>query len=329
MTRKRSGARKHAHRLQDLYRRIMDSPVALVWSRGGETELMHRAMSFAALGFLTLVPLLILVAAADPASGQGFARWLGQGVGVSSSSQGEIQQLFGRPGEALQRTTAFGLAALAVFGLTFGSAVQTGYEKIWELPTARWHHVWRHVVWLAALVAFLLIFVNTPVTSESVVEVVFGTTGDVIGTFLFFWWSQRVLLAGRVRWRALVPGAVATSLGLLGLRGFSRLVFSPLIASNAVTYGPFGTVLVLQSWLVGVGFVVYGGALLGRIYHEHVVVRRLTRAHAEEHGDAGAGGAAGTRADGTDGRDAGRGNRNGEEPSGGSTRAAKPEERER
>lgn len=275
MTRKRFGAHRRAHRFRHLYRRTMTSPVALAVSRGSEVELMHRAMSFAALGFLTLVPLLILVAAADPASGQSFARWLGQGLGVSGSSQEEIEQLFGRPGEALQRTTAFGLAALAVFGLTFGSAVQTGYERIWELTTARWHTAWRHVIWLAVLVSYLVLFVKTPVATGSVVTQVFATIGDVLGTFLFFWWSQRILLASRVRWRALLPGAIATSVGLLGLRGFSRLVFSPLIASNAVTYGPFGTVLVIQSWLVGVGVVVYGGALVGRAYFEYVTVRKL------------------------------------------------------
>ncbi|MGW6745659.1 YhjD/YihY/BrkB family envelope integrity protein [Streptomyces sp. NPDC055025] len=277
MTRKRPGAAEPRHRLERVYSRIITSPAGLAWSRGREMELMHRAMSFAALGFLTLVPLLVLVAAADPASGQGFARWLGQGLGVSPSSQEQIQELFGRPGQALQRTTAFGLAALAAFGLTFGSAVQTGYEKVWELPMARWHTMWRHVVWLAVLVFFLLVFVNTPVTSESVIELTVSTVGDVVGTFLFFWWSQRFLLAGRVRWRALIPGAIATAVGLLGLRVFSRVVFSPLIAANAVTYGPFGTVLVLQSWLVGVGFVVYGGALVGRLYHEHRTHLRLQR----------------------------------------------------
>jgi membrane protein len=97
---------------------------------------------------------------------------------------------------------------------------------------------------------------------------------------LFLWWSQRLLLGGRIRWRALLPGAVTTVIGLLGLRVFSRLVFSPLIASNAVSYGPVGTVLVIQSWLVGVGVVVFGGALVGRLLHEelprlaHVLNRR-------------------------------------------------------
>ncbi|MET9438337.1 YhjD/YihY/BrkB family envelope integrity protein [Streptomyces sp. NPDC006551] len=269
---------EHGHWFHRLHQRVLTSAVGLAWSRGREMELMHRAMGFAALSLLTLVPLLIVVASADLASGQGFARWLIQGLGVSEVSQEEVERIFGKPGQALQRTTAFGLAALAAFGVTFGSAVQTGYERVWDLPTARWHTMWRHVVWLAVLVASLLVFVAAPKPSHASAAVtVLVAAADVTGAFLFFWWSQRFLLCGRIRWRALAPGALCTALGLLGLRVFSQFVFSPLIASNAVTYGEFGTVLVLQSWLVGVGFVVYGAALVGRMIHEHRVVRRLDR----------------------------------------------------
>ncbi|MER5967048.1 YhjD/YihY/BrkB family envelope integrity protein [Streptomyces sp. NPDC002057] len=269
---------EHGHWLQRWYAQVQASPVGLAWNRGRAMELMHRAMGFAALSLLTLVPLLIVVAAADLASGQGFARWLVQGLGVSDVSEEQVERLFGQPGAALQRTTAFGLAALAAFGVTFGSAVQTGYERVWDLPTARWHTMWRHVVWLAVLVACLLLFVATPAPADSpAATTALVATADLIGTFFFFWWSQRFLLCGRIRWRALAPGAALTALGLLGLRIFSQLVFSPLIASNAVTYGQFGTVLVLQSWLVGVGFVVYGGALVGRLVHEHLIRRRLRR----------------------------------------------------
>ncbi|MER6996763.1 YhjD/YihY/BrkB family envelope integrity protein [Streptomyces sp. NPDC000410] len=269
-------AAHHGHWFARLHRRVLTSWIGLAWNRGREMELMHRAMGFAALSFLTLLPLLVVVAAADLASGQGFAKWLVQGLGVSEVSQEEVEQMFGKPGQALQRTTALGLAALAAFGVTFGAAVQTGYERVWDLPTARWHTMWRHVVWLGVLVCSLLLFVAAPPPAESsALGTVLVAGVDVIGAFLFFWWSQKLLLCGRIRWRALAPGAVVTALGLLGLRVFSQYVFSPLIASNAVTYGPFGTVLVLQSWLVGVGFVVYGGALVGRLFHEHLVRRRL------------------------------------------------------
>ncbi|MEU0375095.1 YhjD/YihY/BrkB family envelope integrity protein [Streptomyces sp. NPDC006283] len=263
------------HRLRRLWHRLAESPLGLAWQSGREIELMHRAMGFAALAFLTLVPLLVVVAAADPASGRGFALWLSQALGLTESSQDEVERLFGLPGQALQRTTAFGLAALTVFGLTFGSAVQTCYEKIWDLPAARWHTMWRHVVWLAMLIVYLMIFVSTPLPDGSFAASAIGLLGDLGGTVLFFWASQRVLLGGRVRWRALLPGAVATAVGMLGLRVFSQLVFSPLIASNAVTYGPFGTVLVIQSWLTGVGVIVYGGAIAGRLAHDLLTLRRL------------------------------------------------------
>ncbi|MFJ6080720.1 YhjD/YihY/BrkB family envelope integrity protein [Streptomyces sp. NPDC092369] len=245
---------------------LRDSPVERGWRRGKEIELASRSMGFAALGFLTLVPLLVVVSAADPEHGRGFAQWLGDGLGVSGEARKQVGELFSRPGQVLQTTTAFGLAALAVFGLSFGAAIQTGYEKIWELPAARWYARWRQVLWLAVLVGTLYLSATTTLWRHSAA----GTLAATLSAVLFFGWSQRMLLGGRVAWSAVLPGSVLTALGLLGLRVFSRLVFSPLIASSAVTYGPFGTALVVQSWLVGVGVVVYGGALAGRLVHEEL-----------------------------------------------------------
>jgi membrane protein len=104
---------------------------------------------------------------------------------------------------------------------------------------------------------------------------------------VFFWWGQYLLLGARVPARPLLPGALATMVGLVGLRFFSTLVFSPLIVSNAVAYGSVGTVLVVESWLIGVGFVIHGGCLLGR----HVYAYRLTRAAGPEPGEREPGGA--------------------------------------
>ncbi|MFD7256517.1 ribonuclease BN [Streptomyces sp. NPDC059874] len=236
------------------------------WGRVRDVHLWQRSLGFAALGFLTLVPLLIVVSAANTAGGQGFAQWLGDGLEVSPAAGVEIDRLFALPGQAWRTTTAFGLALLAVFGLSFGTVVQSGYEEIWDLPPARWWARWRHVLWLGVLTTVLYLSAITSPWRESSAR---GFVTVSIGT-LFFWWSQRLLLGGRIGWLALLPGAVATMLGLLGLRAFSRLVFSPLIASSAVTYGPFGTVLVIQTWLVGIGVVVYGGALVGRLVHDEL-----------------------------------------------------------
>jgi membrane protein len=99
-----------------------------------DLELWSRSLGFAALGFLTLVPLLLVVSSADPEHGRGFAQWLGEGLGVSAASREEIEELFARPGQAPRTTTVFGVATLALFGLAFVAAVQTGYEKICPRP---------------------------------------------------------------------------------------------------------------------------------------------------------------------------------------------------
>ncbi|MFF8382328.1 ribonuclease BN [Streptomyces kanasensis] len=253
------------HRMHGSFR---GSAAGRGWRRGKDLELMHRATGFAALGLLTLVPLLIVVAAADPANGQGFAEWLAEGLGVAEASRDEVERLFAPPRTALESTTGFGLAALAGFGLTFGGVVQTGYEKVWGLPAARWHTMWRHLVWLAALIGYLLLSSHIAARPSDAGDLAWRVTVATVSAWLFFWWSQRLLLGGRVPWGALLPGAISTVIGLAGLWVFSHLVFSPLIASNAVAYGPVGTVLVIQSWLVGVGFVVFGGALVGRLLYE-------------------------------------------------------------
>lgn len=67
--------------LRQLHDRLQGSQIGLAWSRGREMELMHRAMGFAALGFLTLVPLLVVVAAAAPGAARASAAGWGRPSG--------------------------------------------------------------------------------------------------------------------------------------------------------------------------------------------------------------------------------------------------------
>ncbi|MGX1298857.1 membrane protein [Streptomyces albogriseolus] len=228
-------------------------------ARGRELELMHRAMGFATLALVTLAPLLIVVAAADPLGRGGFATWLADGMGLTGRSARVLTEIFSPPRKVVGTTSVWGGLALAVFGIALGGSVQNGYERVWRLPPGPWHRVWRQALWLAMLTAFLYQEVRTRTLLYGPERITLSAAAGV----LFFWWGQRFLLGGQVRWRDLLPGAVATMVGLVGLRIFSYYVFTPLIVDNAVAYGTVGVVLVVESWLIGVGFVVYGGALFG------------------------------------------------------------------
>ena len=236
---------------------------------GKEFELMERAMGFAALAMLTVFPLLIVVAAAGAATHHGVAVWVVYGMGLNGSSARAVTQLFSAPAKVLSTTSAFSLVLAAVFGVAFAGSVQGGFERIWGLPAGPWHQIWRQLVWLVVFMAYIYAAAtvgaatrHTPLQSVSRVLV-----ATVLG-LIFFWWGLRFLVGGRVSYLAAMPGAVATLALLAGLRVFSTLVFEPLVVTNAVSYGALGTVLVVQSWLIGVGWVVYGGQLFGRWFHD-------------------------------------------------------------
>jgi membrane protein len=244
----------HDLRFKDLYR------------SGKEFELMQRAIGFAALAILTVIPLLIVIAAANPAPHPGLAAWVVYGMGLTGSSADAVTRLFSAPARVLGTTSVFSVLLLGVSGVAFAGSVQAGFERIWGLPAGPWHKIWRQAVWLAALTAYIYAEATVgTVTHGGLAET--AAVAVVLG-IAFFWWGLRFLIGGRVSYLAAMPGAVATIVGLGGLRVFSSLVFEPLVASNAVSYGALGTVLIVQSWLIGVGWVLYGGQLFGRWFHD-------------------------------------------------------------
>ena len=247
----------HDLRFKDLYR------------SGKEFELMGRAMGFGALAMLTVFPLLVVVAAASAVSRHGVARWVVYGMGLTGSSAQAVVQLFAAPSRVLGTTSVFSLVLVAVFGVTFAGSVQAGFERVWGLPAGPWHKIWRQAVWLTVLIAYIYAAATVgPLTHHASVATVVRVSVAVVLGIVFFWWGLHFLVGGRVSYRAALPGAVATVAFLAGLRAFSALVFQPLIVGNAVTYGALGTVLIVQSWLIGVGWVIYGGQLFGRWFHD-------------------------------------------------------------
>jgi membrane protein len=247
---------RHDLRIKDLYRSAK------------QFELMHRALSFAALAILTVIPLLVVVAATGPAPHRGLAWWVIYGMDLTRSSADALTRLFSAPARVLGTTSVFSALLLAVAGMSFAGSVQAGFERIWGLPTGQWRKIWRQAVWSAVLIGYVYAEATVgTVRHGGLAETMPRVVMAVLLSIAFFWWGLRFLVGGRVGYLAAMPGAVATTVAMVGLRVFSGFVFEPLIAMNAVSYGALGTVLIVQSWLIGVGWAVYGGQLFGRWFH--------------------------------------------------------------
>ena len=113
---------------------------------------MQRALGFAALAILTVIPLLILVAAASPSPHHGLAGWVVYGMGLTGSSADAVTRLFSAPGRVLGTTSVFSALVLSVSGVALAGSVQAGFERIWGLPAGPWHKIWRQAVWLIVFI---------------------------------------------------------------------------------------------------------------------------------------------------------------------------------
>jgi membrane protein len=82
----------------------------------------------------------------------------------------------------------------------------------------------------------------------------------------FFWWTTHFLLRGRIGWRRLLPSAIATGVGFVGLGVFSKFYFSSSIISDDRTYGAIGAVFSLMTWLIAIGVVIMLGAVVGAVW---------------------------------------------------------------
>ncbi|MGY1695611.1 YhjD/YihY/BrkB family envelope integrity protein [Geodermatophilus sp. SYSU D00814] len=228
----------------------------------------HHALVFSALGMVLFVPALITLAAAVPIGREhGLADRLAHHMALSAEARDAVRELFATTDTISSTTSALGAACTVLAAYAWPAELQRFYASVWELPQLGRRHVWRPLVWLASFLAVV-----------ATVAVVGGLAGGVAGAvltavlcsplvLLWSWWTQRLLLAGRVTWSALLPAALATTAGLAAVSVATSVHLSGAVVSNAERYGPIGVVFVLMTWLTWFSVALLGGAVVGHALH--------------------------------------------------------------
>jgi membrane protein len=84
---------------------------------------------------------------------------------------------------------------------------------------------------------------------------------QAVGAAAIWWAVLRLLLAGRVTWRALLPGAFITGVGQSLVMLVSGLVVPALVERESARYGLIGIAFVLVSWLVVLGILLVAASV--------------------------------------------------------------------
>ena len=181
-----------------------------------------------------------------------------------------MDHLFTAAPATLNAATATSLVFLVFGMLAVASSLQQIYEKVFgQDHHGGWRDLWRLLTWIVAL--------GGAVVAESLAERPVSAAGGggwlaplvtVAITPPFFWWTMHFLLAGRVRWRALLPSAIITGVFYGGLDVFSRFYFSSTIISDSKTYGTIGAIFGIMTWFIAIGAVIILGAVAGAAWDD-------------------------------------------------------------
>jgi membrane protein len=255
--------------------RLEASQVGHVQRRFAQADLPNQALILAALGFSLLVPVLVTLAALLPlGSAQSLPAGVASRLGLSPDAVIALQRLFPTRAAVRGASTVVGTVFTLVSAYAWPTALQRGMEIAWGVSSRGWRGLWRPMLWLTAFVGVGAVLIALP-PSHALPEpwrtlLLLLLAAPVV--FAWTWWTQHFLLRGAVSWRLLLPGAIAMTLGLLGLRVAAALVLSSAIISNYRQYGPLGIVFMLLTWLTAFSFVMLGGPVLGAALHERRVL---------------------------------------------------------
>ena len=85
---------------------------------------------------------------------------------------------------------------------------------------------------------------------------------------IFFGWTMRFLLAGRVPWHFVIRPAVVTAVLWFGLSLFSSVYFSSVVISDSRQYGTIGVVFTFLTWFILIGGVIVLGTAGGAVWQQ-------------------------------------------------------------
>jgi membrane protein len=248
-----------------------------------ELDLDTHTLALCAQQVLCTAPLIIAMSAVtqrliDHGAGYFMTRFFG----LYGDSAEDVTRLFARTAPDITTPTlVFAMITALVLTTSVASVQQRAFEMIWTLPRVIGVRSYiRQLTWTVMLGAYsgaMLLFGRFGrILDDHIGRTALLAVGLAQGllTLLFYWWSQRWLLGGRVTWRALLPGAIAVGLGTTILFRLTRVIMPGQIAWQVHAYGLIGGVFVLSVWLMILSVVIFGGVLFGALVTE----RRAERA---------------------------------------------------
>ncbi|WP_069884040.1 YhjD/YihY/BrkB family envelope integrity protein [Streptomyces luteocolor] len=237
-------------------------------------SILDMATRLAAQAFLAALPMLIALASFSPeAVRRELVRSVRTLVGTSGPVIRQAEDVSAGGDTVLHSWGAAGVLVALLSATAFTRALQRLCERSWGLARSGVRLVaWRWAVWL--LVWATMLIVQGILHRAFGAGAVLGVPLQVAAAVLMWWWTQHLLLAGRVPWLPLLPGALLTGTGVVAFCAVSGLWLPRALRLSVDRYGALGSVFTLLSWLIVFFTIVVFGVAVGRTLCQEEFVRR-------------------------------------------------------
>jgi len=223
-------------------------------------EGVDRALALAAQAFSALFPVLILIAAIEPS---GKSKDLGDTLidqfGLTGEGADAVKHAFAAPEAVKSSVTIISILFVTFSALAFARALQRLYEKAWNLQPRGIRSTGWGLGWLVIFSLYWAII--TAIGDHD--RVVIG----LILAFALWLVTPYLLLERRIPWRTLVPQAMLTAVGIVGVGIWSSVYMSRAVSTSAEQFGVVGVSFALLTWLVALAFAIVISAAVGTVIH--------------------------------------------------------------
>src|SRR3984885_8428282 len=224
-----------------------------------------RAMALASSALTALVPLAVLAGALLPhVQAEGVANWVINRYALAGAGAEAVRDALAPSTSTNTDVGLIGALLLVIAILSFARSMQRLFERTWELPPLSVRNTFNDLLWIAGLVAYLVI--------SGVAHREVGTSRVQVGanllltplTAIFLAWSGMVLSARRIAAKAVAPFAIVASLALAVYFAGAAVYVPHLFSSYASRYGAIGAVFAMISALFGFMVALVASAAIGR-----------------------------------------------------------------
>ncbi len=223
-------------------------------------------MTLAAQAFMSILPLVIAVAALRRGDAEPIGRGLSTYLGLNDSAAAALEKVVPSSSDVFSALGWFGTLLLVVSATAFSRALERFYARVWSKRKLGFRATWRLFAVLATILLGLVVLQfsrsilradGTYIAFRGVVEFVLWT-----GVWLLVGW---IVLNRTVSFRLLFPGAVLCGIGLAVLGGVGRIYLPIALTSSAEQFGALGITIAYVGWLFAIMSVVVGGVTIGHV----------------------------------------------------------------